>query len=111
MRKLFLAFALLGLGTGAAMAQTPQQVDADRDGHDTIASGGDDCDDQDATRYPGNVEVCDRDGKDEDCNVTTPGRRDSDNDGFTDAQCVNWGPPTGPAVRQPARSESSGGQG
>lgn len=69
--------------------------DADRDGHDAIEFGGDDCDDQDANRFPGNVEVCDAEGHDEDCDFGTGGLRDLDNDGHVDNQCFNWGPPRG----------------
>lgn len=69
--------------------------DADRDGAIAIELGGDDCDDQDPTRFPGNVEVCDADGHDEDCNFETGGERDADRDGHVDSQCFNWGPPRG----------------
>jgi hypothetical protein len=41
-------------------------VDADGDGHLAIACGGDDCDDNDPTVYPGATEYFD--GKDNDCN-------------------------------------------
>lgn len=50
---------------------------------------GDDCDDTDPDAYPGNDEVCDPDGHDEDCNVTTVGSKDSDGDGHVDAMCSN----------------------
>jgi hypothetical protein len=63
--------------------------DADGDGHDAIDCGGDDCDDADAARFPGNVEVCDLEGHDEDCDPTTLGFRDLDGDGHTDAACCN----------------------
>lgn len=63
--------------------------DADGDGSISIACGGDDCDDRDRNRYPGNVEVCDARGHDEDCNITTFGNRDSDGDGYIDAACFN----------------------
>ncbi|MBK7777969.1 MAG: hypothetical protein IPI43_28295 [Sandaracinaceae bacterium] len=33
--------------------------DMDGDGHDAVACGGDDCDDTDADRFPGNPETCD----------------------------------------------------
>lgn len=59
-------------------------VDADGDGHASAASGGDDCDDSDANRFPGNAEVGDSRGHDEDCDPTTfagPGD-DADGDGF-----------------------------
>lgn len=66
--------------------------DVDGDGHASIRSGGDDCDDTDANRYPGNIEICDPAGKDEDCNPMTVGRKDSDGDGYTDSSCYNIGP-------------------
>lgn len=72
--------------------QAPPQ-DRDGDGAVAIASGGDDCDDNDPRRFPGNAEVCDADGVDEDCDLTTGGQRDADRDGYNDAACFNWGPP------------------
>jgi hypothetical protein len=59
-----------------------QMVDADGDGHNSVASGGDDCDDLDPNRYPGNTEVPDDHGHDEDCDPTTYGCIDRDNDHF-----------------------------
>jgi hypothetical protein len=50
---------------------------------------GEDCDDADMRRAPGNVEVCDADDLDEDCNLATRGGRDDDGDGFEDATCCN----------------------
>lgn len=64
---------------------TPQK-DADGDGFDSIASGGADCDDSDANRFPGNAEVADMNGHDEDCNPETFGVRDQDGDGYV----VDW---------------------
>jgi hypothetical protein len=63
--------------------------DADGDGHDTLQCGGDDCDDNDPHRFPGNPEVCDAQGHDEDCDPTTFGTRDSDGDGYVDMFCCN----------------------
>ncbi len=63
-------------------------ADADGDGHRSIACHGDDCDDTDRDRFPGNLERCD-DGHDEDCNGETFGRRDLDGDGFADGRCCN----------------------
>ena len=70
--------------------------DADDDGHLDAncrdADGqvvGDDCDDEDPLRYPGAIEVCDPDYRDEDCDPTTIGERDKDRDGYNDAQCCN----------------------
>ena len=68
---------------------TRPQKDADHDGRDNLLCGGDDCDDADATKYPGNNEVCDADGHDEDCNPSTYGLRDADGDGYYDYKCFN----------------------
>ena len=65
------------------------ECDADGDGIDSIACGGNDCDDLDPDRYPGNAEVCDVDGVDEDCDPCTVGERDVDVDFFVDANCFN----------------------
>ncbi len=64
-------------------------VDADGDGHGAIACGGDDCDDADANRFPGNLEVCDSLAHDEDCNPETFGFVDSDADGSGSNGCCN----------------------
>lgn len=61
--------------------------DADGDGALSAGCGGDDCDDSDPNRYPGNTEVCD-DEVDEDCNPATLGP-DSDGDGFVNIACCN----------------------
>jgi hypothetical protein len=63
--------------------------DRDGDGHPAADCGGDDCDDGDAARYPGNTEVCDPSSRDEDCNPVTFGPMDSDGDGEDDARCCN----------------------
>ncbi len=65
------------------------EPDADGDGRDSIECGGDDCDDADANRYTGNLEVCDADDHDEDCDPRTFGVRDLDGDGFIDSLCCN----------------------
>jgi len=58
------------------------QRDADGDGHEALSFGGDDCDDANANRFPGNPEVANT--QDEDCNASTYGGHggDADNDGF-----------------------------
>ncbi len=63
--------------------------DADGDGVDAMECGGADCDDSDANRFPGNEEVCDAEGHDEDCDASTLGDRDADEDGVLDAMCCN----------------------
>src|SRR5690606_27213938 len=63
--------------------------DADDDGSDSKACGGQDCDDADPNRFPGNPEVCDPDNRDEDCDPRTFGVRDLDGDGEPDAACCN----------------------
>ena len=47
--------------------------DRDGDGHTAVHCGGDDCDDNDANRFPGNVEIQDAQDHDEDCDVNTHG--------------------------------------
>jgi len=65
-------------------------VDADGDGHAAIGCG-DDCDDNNANRFPGNPEVCD--GDDEDCNDDSFGgldtASDADGDGFVSSLCCS----------------------
>ncbi len=67
----------------------PVALDGDGDGHDTAACGGDDCDDDDPDRFPGNTEVCDESGHDEDCDAETFGSRDEDGDGYVSQACFN----------------------
>lgn len=50
---------------------------------------GDDCNDDDANRYPGNLEVCDEDHHDEDCDLTTVGDTDLDGDSWVSNLCCN----------------------
>lgn len=63
--------------------------DCDGDGAPAIECGGNDCDDGDARRYPGNIEVCDPAAVDEDCNPETFGELDEDGDGHVSASCCN----------------------
>jgi hypothetical protein len=50
---------------------------------------GNDCDDTDANRYPGNHEICDPMHHDEDCDPTTHGGIDADADTFESNACCN----------------------
>lgn len=54
----------------------PPETDADGDG---VSIGASDCDDADASRYPGATEYANT--RDEDCNPTTFGGREGDQDG------------------------------
>jgi hypothetical protein len=62
--------------------------DADGDGQDTDADGGQDCDDNDSSIYVGAYEVC-ADGIDQDCSGADLTAVDSDGDGFSlcDGDC------------------------
>lgn len=71
----------------ANACRKPEPIDLDGDGHASVASGGDDCDDTNPQRYPGKAEVCDH--IDDDCDNTTFGNKDSDQDGYIDAKCTN----------------------
>ena len=56
-------------------------ADNDGDGATDASCGGTDCDDFDASNYPGNTEICD--GQDNDCDFTADEGFDADNDGWT----------------------------
>ncbi|MEO0323756.1 MAG: putative metal-binding motif-containing protein [Myxococcota bacterium] len=73
----------------AARTCAPDCIDEDRDGARASACGGTDCDDSDPRRFPGNTEVCDPEGIDEDCDPRTFGVRDADGDSAPDALCCN----------------------
>ena len=84
---------LLAAGTCGDQEVDPCEVspDQDGDGFDSTSCGGTDCDDTDANRSPSRTEVCDPANIDEDCNATTFGDRDVDEDGHPDAACCNVG--------------------
>ncbi len=63
--------------------------DADGDGEDARVCGGSDCDDRDPLAYPGAMEVCDDENRDEDCDPSTFGGRDLDRDGSVSSACCN----------------------
>ena len=62
--------------------------DTDGDGRSEMSCGGDDCDDADPDRFPGNTEICDS-GHDEDCDDTTLGG-DRDGDGYDANRMLQW---------------------
>lgn len=72
---------------GAVPDAGPCLDGVDEDGDGVCASA--DCDDDDPARYPGNPEVCDAAGIDEDCDPSTFGVTDEDADGYIDAACCN----------------------
>lgn len=66
-------------------------ADADDDGVPGMACGGLDCDDGNPGVFPGQTEVCDLAGVDEDCDPATLGGLDADADGFISNQCCQLG--------------------
>lgn len=83
----------------ASACGAPTYGDTDGDGHVSVACDGapdgrggslhgDDCDDRDPNRYPGNTEVSDP-SHDEDCDLTTFGSLDRDKDGYLDSNSCN----------------------
>jgi large repetitive protein len=106
---------------GSVGAATTYYYDGDRDGHGDGTQGdgfcdrpegyaevGDDCDDTDATVFPGAEELCD--GLDNDCDgivdngaEALPYYTDADQDGYGDDAAVVWG------CEQPAGTATLGG--
>ena len=74
--------------TSSGGRQFPER-DHDRDGADAMGHGGLDCNDDDASSYPGAPEVVDPEGKDNDCDPSTIGMRDIDGDGVMSWQAFN----------------------
>ncbi|MEO0697667.1 MAG: putative metal-binding motif-containing protein [Pseudomonadota bacterium] len=65
----------------------PACWDEDGDGFDDKLCGGNDCNDTDPLTFPGATEICDAEGRDEDCDPDTLGESDRDGDGFHDMIC------------------------
>jgi len=85
-------------------------TDVDGDGHMAIDCGGDDCDDLDPRRFPGNTEVCN--GHDEDCDpCTVAGSTDGDTDAdmFLAATCFNMYVGSTPTLCDPRRVRVAAG--
>ena len=73
--------------------------DDDGDGHPPPFNGGGDCDDTDATRFPGQTEACN--ALDDDCDgLVPPDERDVDGDGAApcDGDCDDNEPTVGPGL-------------
>ncbi|HJL20272.1 MAG TPA: MopE-related protein [Sandaracinaceae bacterium LLY-WYZ-13_1] len=75
-------------------ACSPDTWDRDEDGERAVACGGADCDDADPAVNPGAEEICDAEGRDEDCDPETfgpPGPSgvagDADGDSYVSAMC------------------------
>ena len=80
----------------ARCESTPPDADGDGQASSACVDGagvplGGDCDDADPRRFAGNVEVCDTEGHDEDCDDSTRGGLDADGDGFESSECCNAG--------------------
>ena len=73
--------------TRRCVTECASNGDADGDGHLAIECGGDDCDDSDGERFPGNTEICD--DQDHDCDDRTLAgpNGDVDGDGYVSSAC------------------------
>lgn len=81
-------------------------IDRDDDGYGDLACRGadggplgDDCDDANGDRFPGNAETC-RTPDDDDCDPSTVGYQDDDRDGYVSSACRN-SQPDGGVLRGP----------
>lgn len=84
---------------GYVIRNWAEAPDTDGDGIRDAYCGGEDCDDNDPGRFPGNTEVCDALGKDEDCDDMSFGI-DADGDGFISAQCFIRDQVTGNIIKR-----------
>ncbi len=90
-------------------------ADFDCDGDRRVeCGGGADCDDTTAARSSLNAEVCDPDGVDEDCNLSTVydvvnNDGDVDDDGYISVSCFNLGPDATEMNRGDDCDDSMGG--
>jgi len=73
----------------AACVSEHRVRDCDGDGFESDYHSGWDCDDADSNRFPGNTEIADASGHDEDCDYTTYGMIDRDGDGHIDSNARN----------------------
>ena len=97
-----------GVGSVTLHKTVTTGTDADKDGHTSTATGGDDCNDNDATIYPGATETCD--GKDNDCDRTVD--EGAKITFFIDRDLDKWGDATATttqACTQPAGYSSTPG--
>lgn len=77
-----------GTATSLRGSAPGESFDMDGDGHDAMDVNGDDCDDNDPNRFPGNPEKMDSTGHDENC-ICDFELVDKDHDGHYDVKSFN----------------------